>query len=401
MIFLRSLFAASMLLLTACSGGGGGEVSVCTGNCTPPATVTDALTVAEVERVVAQAVGEARARNARATVAVVDRVGNVLAVYRMAGAAATFRISSGRGIEGGLENIDILPATFAAISKALTGAYLSSNGNAFSSRTASQIVQEHFNPREQNQPSGPLFGVQFSQLSCSDLMRRASDGSVGPKRSPLGLSADPGGLPLYKNNRLVGGVGVIADGVYGLDRNITDIDEDTDELIAVAGTSGFAAPDDIRANRITADGRTFRFVDAEALQSNPAQASAFATLGGTSEIVTGYFDGTIRAGVSFGNAASGYRAVSAAESAPLAAQNAFVLVDNVNANRYAPRAGSDGFITQNEAVTILAEALKVANRARANSSPAWYTSACHHLCSRYQWRGASISTHARCASLWH
>ena len=46
-------------------------------------------------------------------------------------------------------------------------------------------MQEHFNPREQFQPSGPLFGVQFSQLACSDLMR-AFDGvgpSVGPQRS--------------------------------------------------------------------------------------------------------------------------------------------------------------------------------------------------------------------------
>ena len=37
----------------------------------------------------------------------------------------------------------------AAIAKAVTGAYLSSEGNAFSTRTASQIVQEHFNPREE------------------------------------------------------------------------------------------------------------------------------------------------------------------------------------------------------------------------------------------------------------
>jgi len=136
-------------------------------------------------------------------------------------------------------------------------------------------VQENFNPRENNQPSGPLYGVQFSQLSCSDLMRRVDDGTVGPKRSPLGLSADPGGLPLYKNNRLVGGVGVIADGLYSLDQDITDIDQDMDEIIAVAGMQGFNAPDDIRAERITADGRTFRFVDSESLASNTANAPAF------------------------------------------------------------------------------------------------------------------------------
>ena len=34
-------------------------------------------------------------------------------------------------------------------------------------RTASQIVQQHFNVGESQQPAGPLFGAQFSQLACS------------------------------------------------------------------------------------------------------------------------------------------------------------------------------------------------------------------------------------------
>jgi hypothetical protein len=62
-----------------------------------------------------------------------------------------------------------LPAPAAAagaIAKAITGAYLSSSGNAFSTRTASMIVQEHFPPSRAaiGLESGPLFGVQFSQL---------------------------------------------------------------------------------------------------------------------------------------------------------------------------------------------------------------------------------------------
>lgn len=360
---LLTLSAATMIALLGSCGGGSGDVgtAVCTGSCAPPATVTDFLTVEDVQRVIAQAASEANARKLPATIAVVDRVGNVLGLFRMAGAKTTFRIGTNRGVTGGLENIDILPDTFAAITKAITGAYLSSNGNAFSTRTASQIVQENFNPREFNQPGGPLYGVQFSQLSCSDLMRRPENGSVGPKRSPLGLAADPGGLPLYKNNRLVGGVGVIADGVYGLDPDITDIDQDADELIAVAGTIGYAAPDDIRANRITADGRTFRYVDSESLQSSAAQAPAFATLAGAVVTVGGYFDGTLRQGVSFGNAVSGYRA----DTGPFAAQGAFILVDSSNQNRYAVRDGTDGQLKANEVTTIIQEALKIANRARA------------------------------------
>ena len=356
-----SIFAACCLLLMNSCGGGGDAPAVCASNCVPPAVASDFLTVEDVQRIITQAAHEAGARNQRATIAVADRVGNILGVFRMTGARTTFRITSNKSVSGGLENIDILPDTFAAISKAITGAYLSSNGNAFSTRTASQIVQENFNPREASQPSGPLYGVQFSQFSCSDLMRRVSDGSVGPKRSPLGLAADPGGVPLYKNNRLVGGVGVIADGVYGLDPDITDIDQDVDELIAVAATSGFAAPDDIRANRITADGRTFRFVDSESLMSNSSQAPAFATLAGAVVTVGGFFDGILKAGVSFGNAASGYRA----DSGALAAQNAFVLVDSANANRYPVRAGTDGLLLASEVNTLAAEALKVANRARA------------------------------------
>lgn len=350
---LKVLALVCAALMTSCGGGGEGS-AVCSSNCAPPAVAADFLTTEDVQRVIAQAVHEATARNQRATIAVSDRVGNILGVFRMTGARTTFRITSNRGVTGGLENIDVLPDSFAAISKAITGAYLSSNGNAFSTRTASQIVQENFNPREFTQPSGPLYGVQFSQLPCSDLMQPATNGSVGPKASPLGLSADPGGLPLYKGNRLVGGVGVIADGIYGLDPDITDVDQDVDELIAVAATAGFGAPDDIRANRITADGRTFRYVDSESLASAPAQAPAFAALAGT--VLS-----PVKAGVSFGSAASGYRA----ETGALSAQGAFVLVDNANTNRFPVRAGTDGQMQVNEVTILVAEALKVANRARA------------------------------------
>jgi uncharacterized protein GlcG (DUF336 family) len=363
------LIAVATVGLFACSSGGDGgntnNGASCTSNCTPASTVVDVLTVEDVQRIVAQAVGEASARNQRATIAVADRVGNVLVVFRMTNAATTFRITSGRGVTGGLENIDVLPDAFAAVAKAITGAYLSSNGNAFSTRTASQIVQEHFNPRERNQPSGPLFGVQFSQLPCSDLIRGIAAGSVGPKASPLGLAADPGGLPLYKNNRLVGGVGVIADATYSLDLDITDTDQNIDELIAVAATSGFSAPDDIRANRITADGRTFRFVDSETLASNPALAPAFASLPGRVINVTNFFDGVTRAGTSFGNAASGVRGLTTGENTELAGQSAFVLVDQLNNNRYPVRAGTDSLLTSAEVLAISAEALKIANRARA------------------------------------
>jgi len=364
-------YAAAMLLAlaAACGGGSGSDGSVlgdggCTGGCA--AAVPTSLSVAEVQQVIAQAVQEAQARASPATIAVVDRVGNVLAVFRMTGADATFTISGGRGVTGGLDGVVGLDSALAAIAKAITGAYLSSEGNAFSTRTANQIVQQNFNPGETGSPGGPLFGAQFSQLPCSDLVRRTGDGSVGPKRSPLGFSADPGGLPLYKGGTVVGGVGVISDGVYGLDLDISNVDTSFDELIAVAGTSGLAAPADRRAERITVDGRTLRFVDSESISTNPAAATfaVAATLGAFVD-VSGYYSaaGGALAGTAFTSPASGIRADTTTPE--LAGLGAYALVDAGDTNRFPPSAGTDGLLTQPEVARILAEALKVAKRARS------------------------------------
>ncbi len=362
----RRVAAAAVItlasLVAGCGGGGGGSGSGgCSGSCT---TATSALTVADVQHVIAQAVTEAQANNVKATIAVVDRVGNVLGVFQMNGAVATVTITSNSGATGGLEGIAV-PSELAALSKAITGAYLSSEGNAFSTRTAGQIIQQNFDPGEENQPSGPLSGVQFSQLSCSDVSQRASAGTVGPKRAPLGLAADPGGLPLYKNGTVVGGIGVVADGTYGLDRVITDTDADVDELIAVAGGAGLAAPADRRANEITVDGRTLRYVDSEAIKSTPATAPPFASVNGIVGAlinVTGYGGSPIVAGVAFGTPASGYRADA---SLAFAGTGAYILVDSANAPRYPPVAGSDGLLTQNEVTQTLKSGLAVAARARA------------------------------------
>ena len=66
----------------------------------------------------------------------------------------------------------------------------------------------------------------------------ASGRASGPQRSPLGLSADPGGFPLYKSGTVVGGVGVLADGFYAIDKDIADSDADADEAIGYAATFG-------------------------------------------------------------------------------------------------------------------------------------------------------------------
>jgi uncharacterized protein GlcG (DUF336 family) len=340
------------------------------------------LTVADVGRIVAQAVFEAKARSTVATIAVVDRVGNVLAVYRAGPAAGRIvRIASeldnagNAVIAGGLEDVALPIDGAAAIAKAITGAYLSSEGNAFSSRTASQIVQDHFNPGEHDQPSGPLFGVQFSQLACSDFVT-TYDGvgpDIGPKRSPLGLAADPGGFPLYKDGTVVGGIGVIADDLYSLDANISNRDDDDDEAIAYAGTFDFAAPLPRRGDRITVDGKTLRFsdVDFASLRSQPQNAPAFASLGpadGALIAVPGYNAAAVVAGLAFGFAPSGIRPDGGVD---YPGTDAYVFVDDANSPRFPPQGGTDvaslgpDALTDTEVRGVLIHALQVAASARA------------------------------------
>ena len=365
------------LVVGACGGGSrpqSSDIDVttplagCEGSC---ANASSQLSIADVEGVIAQAVNEAQARSIAGTIAVVDRVGNVLAVFRMNAAATAITIRSpGAAIDGGLEGINIIPDSMAAISKAVTAAYLSTEGNAFSTRTASQIVQDHFNPQGNLQPAGPLFGVQFSQLPCSDLVNRFTGGAAGagPYRSPLGLSADTGGFPLYKSGTPVGGVGVISDALYGFDENISDVDQDNDELVALAAASGFAAPDDRRAHRIAVDGRSLRFSDAKAadLLADPNSVPTFASIdavAGNLIAVAGYTAAATRAGVAFGQPASGIRA----DALDYAGLDAFVLVDNADIERFRPIAGTDGAmaLTATEVQQILSQALVVANRSRA------------------------------------
>ena len=380
---------ATALVLSACGGGGGppssgggsggGGGGGGTGAPVYPALGLDALNVNDVDVVLARAVGEARARSRPAVIAVTDRVGNVLAVYTMTGAPATATLRAGATSNTDLQGV-VVPSGAGAIAKAVTGAYLSSAGNAFSTRTASMIVQQHFPPAPTTVglESGPLFGVQFSQLPCSDLSRRFVAGGgpsapIGPKRSPLGLSADPGGFPLYRNGVLIGGVGVMADGDYGFDTNVLDIDRDDEEAIALAAATGLDAPEAIRAERITVDGTTLRFSDATAadLRAAPASATPIGALPpgtGVFTAVTSYYPGGgAIAGQVYGTEVSGVRrAVTAEYSDP----DAFILTDGGGAPRYPPTAGGDGAtvgtpLSAGEVRALLEEAFAVMRRSRA------------------------------------
>jgi len=378
-----SSIAIAALLLASCGGGGGGGGTPQPQPEPPPpqaqpvfqTPALENLTVADIERIIAQGVAEAQAQAQPSGFVVIDRVGNVLAAFAMNGADLTLRTPPApNGQNSDLQNLNLpAPAAFAGgISKALTSSYFSSVGAAFSSRTANDIVQETFPPSigTRGLESGPLFSVQFSQLPCSDVVERFPN-RAGTHRGPLGVGADPGAFPLYKNGAVVGSVAAIGDGVYGFDREYLDNDGNVEEIIAYAATAGFRPRAEIRANRISVDGTLLRYSDATDadVRSNPAQAAPFAQINnvaGSLVSVRGYFDaaGGIVRGTVYGAEESGVRPATPAE---FGVAEAWVLSDGAGNQRYPIRAGTDGAeaLTANEVRALLEEAFLVQRAARA------------------------------------
>lgn len=246
-----------------------------------PAGTAGTLSTSDVQTIIAQAVSTAAQLNRPVTVAVTDREANVLAVFKMTGAPASTQFRGGGpgpsqspnpvtgfvpiGLDGTL-----VPAKFAAISKAGTASLFSTRGNAFTSRTAGFIIQEHFPPGVDFRAGGPLYGVQFSSLPCGDIQRPGL---------PLGLSGDPGGVPIYKNGEAVGGVGIEGDGVYTVDRDPSDFDQPFEEVIAVAAARGFEAPSLVRGDNILVDGIRLAYLN---VNNAPSPATIpFGSLPGT------------------------------------------------------------------------------------------------------------------------
>lgn len=214
------------------------------------------MTLADVTTVLAQAVSRAAVISPASVVAVVDREGFVLGVWSVNGLAPT------------ADN------TANAIAKAGTAAFLSSAQNAFTSRTAGMIVQQNFPPGVNNKPPGPLVGVNFSQLSFSDINKYKGPGSVivpsatpglflTPVATPItgGLAGTAGGVPLYKAGALIGGVGVAGDGDTAVDISATTvIVPDVDEDVALAGQVGYEPVARIFGSKVFIDGIALPYV---------------------------------------------------------------------------------------------------------------------------------------------
>jgi uncharacterized protein GlcG (DUF336 family) len=197
-------------------------------------------------------------------IAVVDREGFVLGVWSL------------QPNPSGLDVID-------AITKAGTAAFLSSDQNSFTSRTAGYIVQQHFPPTIANTPTGPLVGVNFANMSFSDVNRfkdphtynPAVYGGGGTNGDPItgldlaalsGLAGSPGGVPLYKSGELVGGVGAAVTGKPPIPE-LYDIQQtaggsyDVDEDVALAAQRGYGGSPNFYATHVIINGISLPYVD--------------------------------------------------------------------------------------------------------------------------------------------
>lgn len=134
-------------------------------------------------------------RNTKMHIAIVGRDGKLLSLRSMP--------------DAWVGSVDI------AIAKARTAAFFSSNENALTSRIIGVLSQAH-NP-DGSGGAGPLWGIGNSNQV----------GITGSGEYRNGLITFPGGVALYKNGKLVGGVGVSGDGV------------DQDEAVAFGGAAGF------------------------------------------------------------------------------------------------------------------------------------------------------------------
>jgi len=376
----------TIVLLAAC----GGSESVEKAPMPQPSALSPDNTLVAAKRllpedvagILDQAIEQMIARGATGVVSISDRVGNILAVSQHGVSTRYVQVAPGPGAETAAGNVGLqsalVPRTAVAISKAVTGAYVSSGGNAFSTRTASMIIQPHFPPTTYTVglESGPLFGLQFSQLACSDVMASAEaelDHNIGPRKSPLGMSADPGGFPLYKKGVLVGGIGVSTKAVYGFDDNVEDFDEDIDEAIALLASSHFLPPAEIRADKISVDGTLLRYSDAQVVEpaSNLVDALAQSDkdlIDASLISVPGYFDSAqgIKAGQQYGQEGSGVRPSTLDE---FAIPGAFILSDGAGRNRFPIKAAADGNgnempLTQDEVRQLLETAHQTMSAAR-------------------------------------
>ena len=256
-----------------------------------PRVETLALQPSDVSAVLANAASQARPGQA---VAVVDREGTLLGLYLGSGVSAA----------------DTLAVEFLAIQRASTAAAFESTQDAFSTRTARFIIQNNFPQGVANTGGGPLYGVEFSSFPGADIL--PADYGAGSVGYNVGLSGDPGGLPLYIDGIPVGAIGVAGDlhdqapnadlrnvlenqlpaNLEALGGTFAQLGESLnhyetqaignrvfngtekasfDESTALAGSAGYAAPAAIRATQIFVGGLRLPYTDSPRARGKPVQ----------------------------------------------------------------------------------------------------------------------------------
>jgi uncharacterized protein GlcG (DUF336 family) len=210
--------------------------------CAAPGRAQPVLTTTDVTTVIEQASKAAAKYKDTCAIAVSDREGFILGVYYPSGIA-----SLKPAVVGGV-NL----AMINAIDKAGTAAYLSSNGEAFTSRTAGFIIQPHFPPGIDNTAPGPLTGVGLSSLPFSDINHFRNPANPAAGIPFTNLSGNPGGVPLYKEGVLVGAVGVDSSATVSALVYVTGPSKDED--VAMVGQSGYAPPNAILATNVLLNG---------------------------------------------------------------------------------------------------------------------------------------------------
>lgn len=196
------------LLLFGCGGGSTAVVSP------PPSAVVQPLQASDVQNIVQAAVNSL---NVAMVVAVVDRAGFVLGVFRTPNAPTTAAGNFGQTVD----------ADDLAIALARTGAFFSNNQAPLSSRTVRFLSGIHFPPGVANQPPADLYGIENTNRGCTLVNDPNFTNKIPPSLTlgggfGLGVitgKADandsnatavyPGGVPIFYKNVVLGGIGVI------------------------------------------------------------------------------------------------------------------------------------------------------------------------------------------------
>jgi uncharacterized protein GlcG (DUF336 family) len=180
----------------------------------PPVAAVQPLQVADVQNIVQAAVNSV---NVDMVVALVDRAGFVLGVFRTQNAPATTVGNLGQ----------VVDANDVAVALARTGAFFSNDQAPLSSRTVRFISGIHFPPGVTNAPPADLYGIENTNRGCT-LVNTVAFQSQIPPSLPLGggfgpgvltgkadvtdsnpLAVNPGGVPIFYQNVVVGGIGVV------------------------------------------------------------------------------------------------------------------------------------------------------------------------------------------------